>query len=235
MQDTLNRKLFNENDMLYPEVRQKLLEIVSYFVDNAELNIDVLDIYLLGSNASYNYNEHSDIDLHIVTNFENYDAPIDLVSTLFNSLKSNFNNNYDIKIKDLEVELYIEDVNTSTTSNGIYSVLNNNWIKFPVKDNVETPDVSDAASKLVAKCNDVLQNGDYNDVSNTINQLYMIRKNSILVDGEYGLGNLIFKHIRNIGLLQGLKNKQKELKQDDLSLKEKISKAVYTSDLFKLL
>ena len=234
MQNSLNKKLFNEDNILYPEVRKKLLDIVSYFIDNTELGISVLDIYLLGSNASYNYNEHSDIDLHIVTNFEDYDAPIDLVKALFNTLKSNFNDNYDIKIRDMEVELYIEDVNTSTASNGIYSVLNNDWIKFPVKDNVKTPDVSDIASKLVAKCNDILQNGDYNDVTDTINQLYMIRKNSILADGEYGLGNLIFKHIRNIGLLQGLKNRKKELKQDDLSLKEKISKAVYTSDLFKL-
>ena len=235
MQDTLNQKLFNSDNMLHKEVRDKLLNIVDYFTDNLDFKIKVLDVYLLGSNASYNYNEHSDIDLHIVTNFEDYDASIELVKALFNSLKSNFNDEYDIKVRGLEVELYIEDINTSATSNGVYSVLNNEWIKFPTKDTVIVKDVSDKASHLVSKLNDVLQNGTYDDIVNAINQLYLMRKNSILSDGEYGTGNLIFKHIRNIGLLKGLKNKKKELKQDDLSLKEKISNAVFVSDLFKLM
>ena len=45
-----------------------------------------------------------------------------------------------------------------------------------------------------------------------------MRKNSIAVDGEYGKGNLIFKEIRNDGLLTQIKDKVKELTSRELSL-----------------
>ena len=50
-----------------------------------------------------------------------------------------------------------------------------------------------------------LANPTSDAVQTMINRLYLIRKNSILVDGEYGTGNLIFKAIRDAGLLQKLK------------------------------
>lgn len=39
-------------------------------------------------------------------------------------------------------------------------------------------------------------------------------------DGEYGKGNLIFKEIRNEGLLQELKDKKVNLENNEMSIKE---------------
>ena len=44
------------------------------------------------------------------------------------------------------------------------------------------------------------------DIEKFINDLYDLRKSSIEKDGEYGLGNLVFKEFRNLGYLSNLKN-----------------------------
>ena len=69
--ETLNPKLWINNKLI-PEIKNKLIEIYQTFVNKLkenEIPIDVIDVLLLGSNASYNYTNYSDIDLHIVTDF----------------------------------------------------------------------------------------------------------------------------------------------------------------------
>lgn len=57
-----------------------------------------------------------------------------------------------------------------------------------------------------------------NDVDNYIDDLYKLRQNSILTDGEYGKGNLIFKELRNLGILQKLKDLKVKLENQEMSL-----------------
>jgi hypothetical protein len=38
-------------------------------------------------------------------------------------------------------------------------------------------------------------------------------------DGEFGLGNLVFKELRNQGLIQKLKDLKTKIEEDELSLK----------------
>ena len=60
-----------------------------------------------------------------------------------------------------------------------------------------------------------------------INKLYMLRKESLINDGEYGKGNLIFKKFRDDGLLDILKERRDAYTSDDLtveSLREAINK-----------
>lgn len=51
-----------------------------------------------------------------------------------------------------------------------------------------------------------------------IEELYDLRKKSIADDGEFGLGNLVFKQFRNLGYLDKLKDLKNEKKSDELSL-----------------
>ncbi len=68
--DILNPKLFGKDGILLPDVRERLIEIVHYFEDYIEVPLDICDIQLVGSNVSYNYNNDSDLDVHIITNFD---------------------------------------------------------------------------------------------------------------------------------------------------------------------
>lgn len=55
-------------------------------------------------------------------------------------------------------------------------------------------------------------------ISNFIEDLYDLRKDSISTEGEYGIGNLVFKEFRNLGYLDNLKDLKNEERSKELSL-----------------
>ena len=214
----LNPKLW-DNDKLKCEVKEKILQIVEYFKNYIDFPLDIVDINLVGSNASFNYTANSDLDIHIIVSFEFIDQNKELVNALYNCKKADFNKQHNIKIKGIDAEVYVEDINSTTISNGIYSVLQDKWIKYPQNiTNIKQVNIDKEIKNMSNKLNDVLQNSTLQDIKMAINQLYLIRKNSLAIDGEYGPGNQLFKELRANGILDGLKNKVKELTSQQLSL-----------------
>lgn len=230
--EILNPKLF-ENNKLKPDVRQTIFNIVDEFKEYLEIPINILDIRIVGSNASYNYTDTSDIDIHLVVNFDELSNNNDLIQVLFNSKKKLFNDTYDITIKGLEAEIYVEDVETSAISNGIYSVLQNCWIKFPKKENIEDIKIDSLGVdtlffKYQKKCEKMLENKDdvtIEQVNELIDKIYMLRKNGLAKSGEYSNGNLVFKNLRSEGYIQQLIDLKDSLISKELSL-EKLNKGV---------
>ena len=55
-------------------------------------------------------------------------------------------------------------------------------------------------------------------VKDFVEDIYELRKESIANEGEYGIGNLVFKEFRNLGYLDALKALRKLLKGKELSL-----------------
>lgn len=222
MHKELNPKIW-EDKKLRGDVRETIIDIVSEFMDNLIIPVEILDVRVVGSNASYNYTEHSDLDVHIISNLELVGSPTEIVQALYNSERSNFNRTHSIKIKGIEVELYVEDVNSAVTSNGIYSVIDDVWIKEPqiIKERSVKIDENELQG-LVDSVQSVLDDGGSDDIKDCINMLYLMRKDSIATDGEYGVGNLLFKEIRNRGLLNALKDKYNEMISDELTLEHYI-------------
>lgn len=108
--DTLNQKIFN-GDELDPEVKEKLLEIVDRFKYNLEENdikLDIKDVRIIGSNASYNYTDKSDIDLHIFADLSVYPDQEVLAQKVYDAYKALWNNKFDPIIRGHEVEIYVE-------------------------------------------------------------------------------------------------------------------------------
>lgn len=131
----LNSKLFDNENNLKEDIKERILKIVRFFMQEAkEENIifSVKDILLIGSNCSYNYTKDSDLDVHIIIREDkenpNLQKELDLLRRIFNI-------NYNISVKKIPIELYVELNQTNAKSNGIYS-LKKGWIKFPSKDNV---------------------------------------------------------------------------------------------------
>jgi len=206
-------------------------QLIVQFKEYLELPINILDIRIVGSNASYNYTDTSDIDIHLVVNFDELSNNNDLIQVLFNSKKKLFNDTYDITIKGLEAEIYVEDVETSAISNGIYSVSQNCWIKFPKKENIEDIKIDSLGVdtlffKYQEKCEKMLENKDdvtIKQVNELIDKIYMLRKNGLAKSGEYSNGNLVFKNLRSEGYIQQLIDLKDSLISKELSL-EKLSK-----------
>jgi len=230
--DTLNPKIW-ENNSLKSDVKVKLLEIYKTFVSKLHednIPLEVIDVLLLGSNADFNYTDYSDIDLHIITDFDNISINNTLTQIFYNNEKTKFNTDYDITIKGIPVELYIEDINACNMTNGIYSLLQDKWIKFPEHNPPQDVDYSKLLNHYKTKISNALNSNSSEQIKEMINEIKMLRKVSLMDEGIYSKGNLVFKELRNDGSIDNLYTKLHELISDELSLenlnnlKEKINK-----------
>lgn len=218
LHDTLNPKLWNEDTTLKSEVYDKLVEIYEEFIRFIEIPLNIVDVEIVGSNASYNYNDTSDIDLHIIVNSEVNYMDKELLRVLYNAKKGSFNDDYDLYIDDIPVELYIEDVKDGNATNGRFSILKNEWLKFPEPMHYDVPDISEISNEYIEKATELLAGTDENAILDFINDLYMMRKLGLADGGEVSEGNLVFKELRSLNILSDLKDRYYELKSKELSM-----------------
>jgi predicted nucleotidyltransferase len=214
-QTTLNPILF-DGLKIKPKVKEILLKIANYFWNSMELDINYQDVLLLGSSANYNWTENSDIDLHIIVDFSQFDDP-ELTKKYFNSAKSKFNESHDLKIGDNEIELYIQDSNESNSSIGIFSIPNNKWIQDPIYEKVEIPDsdIAQEADNFKQQIDQLIQLSPSKDtidqISKFIDGLKQYRQSGLDKDGEYSIKNLAFKELRNSGYIEKIINYKNEV------------------------
>ena len=123
--------------------------------------------------------------------------------------------------REAKMTEYDKKIVKSVKSNGVYS-LKKGWLKHPKRKDI--PDVDmDAFDRLFAgwkaRYDGLTGKADSSDdVTEFIEDLYDLRKKSIAEEGEYGLGNLVFKEFRNRGYLDRLRELRNELKSRELSL-----------------
>ena len=204
--EELNQNLF-EGTHLRPEVREALLRIAGKFQNTLGLDIKPVDIYFTGSGANFNYNEMSDIDLHLVYDFEQIGINAEILVKYFIAKKQVFNNDYDITIKGMPVEVGVENLNEPIVSTAIYSVVQDKWLLEP-KDAAHLlpkPDMKQYYD-IVQRIEDAIESRNSKKIGDLWDELYRIRKDSLATDGEYGHGNGLFKKLRNLGYLDRLKH-----------------------------
>lgn len=225
----LNPKFF-ENDVLIPEVRDALYKIAIAFKDYLDLPFEVKDIYFTGSNANYNYTDESDIDLHLVYDFEQAGVNAELLSKYLVAAKKDFNNKYDIKVKGQPVELGCENISEPLVSTGVYSLGANTWVIKPTNSGIEIPDVDmNAFNDLSMEIDDTIKAQNYSAIENLWKKIRELRKDSLSNEGEFGMGNMLFKKLRNTDYLEKLRNTMYDVQSKDLSLES--SKALGEAEL----
>ena len=215
----LNPKLW-DNMKLKPEVKNKLNEIAKAFIDYLDINDDAIeDIVITGSSAGYNYTPYSDLDLHLVIDYDKVHEDCPIVEGFLWSMKAQFNKDHDISIYGIPVELYAEQSGAGTIHNGLYSLMQNRWIDEPKK--IVPPD-NDAA--VEAKYNELKEAADKIEDSEVakelLNKIYTMRKAGLAQGGELSTENLAFKKLRNDGTIEKLKQMEKEQIDKELSLED---------------
>ena len=108
--DALNPALF-DGDELKPEVKEAVKRIADEFVDMLRqdgIKFRLKDIVLVGSNMSYNYTKDSDLDIHLIVDSKTLHCPDGLYPMLYSAYRSMFNSKYDITIKGIPAEVYVE-------------------------------------------------------------------------------------------------------------------------------
>ena len=217
LNDTLNPKLW-EGDALIPEIRLQLMRIARHFADFLKVErLNLKDITISGSNAAYGYSDSSDLDLHLIVDV---DSPEKV--ELYDAKKNQYNNNYDITIKDIDVELYVQDDKQSHYSAGIYSVLNNKWLVKPKKEEpqVTHQEVKSKARGYAGRINLALKSEDLKAARDTMADLKRLRQAGLERAGEFSVENLAFKLLRARGQIGKLSKMIKRLESERLSLGE---------------
>ena len=221
--DTLNDKLWTADNELKDDVKAKILEIVDTFktqLKEDEIELVVDDIYLIGSNANYNYTDSSDLDIHIIAD-QSFDCNSEHLPLIYNAYKSLFNKNYDIKINGINAEIYVENKDKlSNVSSGVYS-LEKGWINMPTAYDIPKIDnvkLEKMIQEHEEKYLDIIDDPSIDLIEDFIDKLYEIRIESINKEGEFGIGNLLFKEMRHLGYLDALKELKTELISKQLSL-----------------
>lgn len=217
--DTLNPALFSD-DRLQPDVRKRMLEIAQDFVDHLGIDdIKVQDITLSGSNAAFTYTPHSDVDIHLIVDMDQFNND-EVYRELFNSKKVLYNDSHDIKIGGYDVELYVQDASEPVKSLGEYSIKNDRWIKFPgkVRANLDERAARQKFSKLVQLSHMALASDDYDRVDSLIDTIKRYRQAGLDEHGEFGPENLAYKALRSHGIVQQLYDRRDKIHSDQLTM-----------------
>jgi predicted nucleotidyltransferase len=228
VQENLNPQIWDlTNNKMKPHVRQSLLGIANEFINYLGFDIFVQDITMTGSLANFNWSKFSDIDLHIMFDFNEAKEQKELFAELFKLKKTLFNSTHDLKIKGYEVELYVQDTNEPHISTGIYSVLFDNWISEPEKEEIKIDErtLSDKVNSWTDKIDMLLSEVEEMELVDALNilskfkeKLKEYRNSGLEKEGEFSYENLVFKFLRRNGYIQKLFDFQNELVDRKLSL-----------------
>ena len=232
VQKELNPKIWDgggESAKMNPEIRDRLLEISYEFIDFLGVDVVVTDIIMTGSLSNYNWSKYSDVDLHIVANFNQFPTnQMDLYKEFFNLKKIIFNDKHDITIYGYDVELYLQDEEETHFSSGVYSVLFDEWSNNPKKESIsiDKEQIKNKTNQWMDIIDGVIDNMKDEDIETVKkslkkykDKLKKYRTCGLEKDGEYSNENLVFKTLRRNGYIEKLHNFGDEFLDKKLSIK----------------
>ena len=231
LQKELNPKIWESSDKMSPKVRDRLLDIAYEFIEFLGVDVVISDVVMTGSLANYNWSRFSDVDLHLIADFEQFsEKELPLYEELFRLKKTLFNDKHDITIYGYDVELYVQNDVESHFSSGEYSVLFDEWKNKPKKEKVkiDTELIKNKSEHWMKIIDEVINNSDdksfesgVESIDKVKDKLKKYRTAGLEGGGEMSDENLVFKVLRRNGYIQKLFDFRNEYQDKKLSLKEK--------------
>ena len=206
--------IWNPDGKLNSRIRLKLLDIADDFWEYVNLTwVKPSGIILTGSICNFNWSQYSDIDLHLIVDFDEIDEKTEFVKDYLDSKKNEWNNEHSgLQIMGYPVELYVQNLEEMPKSNGIYDLEENDWVREPNPDDIKSIglnkfSIKEKAAKIMTIIDDMYdaltstsdshkieQMGD--DASYLWKKVKEMRKSSLEKDGENGSGNIVYKILR---------------------------------------
>jgi hypothetical protein len=217
--ETLNPALWNEDETLRPEVKQALLRIAEKFYQFLDIPVHIIDTIVTGSQANFHYTPHSDLDLHIIVPYDDIqcDQPIE---ELFDAKRKLWKLEHTIAIHGVPVECYAEN-NKNPVKGSSYSIKKDHWIHRPEDDSVRDipyQDLHDVCSAWTRVITAAIKSKDIDQLKKIKEMLGTYRKVGLAKQGEFGRANIVFKTLRNSGVISGLHQAYNLMQDRDLSV-----------------
>jgi hypothetical protein len=221
LHDSLNPKIWT-GENLRPEVRAALIKIAKSFQQFVDVPFQVEDIIVTGSNANYTYTEHSDLDLHLIVDLDRVECSRE-AEELFDTKRLLFKREHAITIRDIPVEIYVENTN-EPVKGAVYSLSQNSWITPPEQQ--DQPDVDfDAVVRMTRIWGRLIQraviHADLPTCERLMALLRQYRRMGLNTPaGEFSKGNLVYKSLRNSGSVEALAVMLDRLHDQQLSISQ---------------
>lgn len=203
---------------LDPDAKKILRQIADRFWDDLEkVNVKLIDIRIVGSCAGYSWQPSSDIDLHLIVKLSGKATIEDLNAAYFKAVGRLWNDQHTVKLYGHPVEIYVQSVDEEHWSSGIFSLQDNKWIREP--DPIES-DVNKSTQQaierrvmsLVQQITGVRRRMSLaqsqidltraiSDARDLWQRIRQIRKDGLHTGGQTSVGNLAFKTLRRMKLL----------------------------------
>lgn len=227
MHDTLNSFIWEADEIMKPDVRKSLLMNAKRFIEFCDAEgLIFADIILTGSMANYNYNQNSDMDIHVILDFNQISENKEFVGEFFKLKKALWAEKLPIQIKGHDVEIYFQDSAEPHHSSGTYSLVKNDWVRKATKKiiNIDSADVQLKSADLMNVIEDLKDNRNQKDFlvkhEQLKNKIKKLRQSGLDTKGEFSTENLAFKILRNTGYLEKLVTMKDEYLTKELSLNE---------------
>lgn len=234
--ENLNKKIWKDGN-LKPKVRKKLLKIAKEFYDFLKTKAKIKGIIFTGSMANYNWTNGSDIDLHLLIDYDEVDENRELVEEYLRAKKSIWNDRHKILIYGHDVELYAQDEKEAHHSTGVYDILNDKWIIEPEhkKFSIDKQSVKIKAKDIIDSIEEMQRLKDpdsiYESGQKIKEKIKKMRTSGLEERGEFSVENLAFKYLRNNGYLKTLFDATRKAYDEMLSLNEE-NKFIKNNDIF---
>lgn len=207
---------FWEDKKMKEEIRLRLLEIANDFIESLPFKVDIEDIVLTGSLANYNWSKYSDVDLHVVVDFDSIDENTELVKGFFDGMRMRWNDLHDITIKDHDVEIYVENIAEEHHSTGVYSIVKDDWVVNPERI-AASIDIETALKKAndiderIGAIEEMADAAEYDRVMRSVDKLKEKIRNMRSAgleseEMEFSPENIAFKILRRSSALEKLTN-----------------------------
>jgi hypothetical protein len=135
-------------------------------------------------------------------------------------IRFRWNLRHDIKIKGYDVELFLQSLDDPDASTATYSLTNNNWIKHPkyevpYVDEIELErkylgyvyEIDELETRLLFGSKIPSSAKELYKRAKTIKEkIQKMRSESLRKEGEFSIGNLTFKKLRNTGYIEKIIN-----------------------------
>jgi len=210
--DNLYPKFWN-NGKLDPIIARKLMAIADDIIKSLDLGVEIEDVIITGSIASFNWHDLSDVDLHIMLDFEKIDDNFALVKRMLDQTRINWNKKHNILIHGKEVELYFQHYTEPHEANGIWSLELEKWLAQPVKLNPEidiktTEKKAEAIARQIEHLFELFADKKFKETheyaGKVKTKIARMRTLGLSDQGIYSPENLAFKMLRNAGYLEKL-------------------------------
>ena len=220
--EDLAPRIWDGDGNLNPRVRLRLLDIADDFWEFVNLTwVKPSGIILTGSICNFNWSKYSDIDLHLIVDFDEIDEKTEFVQDYLDSKKNEWNNEHsELTILGFPVELYVQNLNEMPQSGGIYDLEENEWVKKPNSEDIKPIgldkfSIKDKAAEIMTIIDDMYtaleSTSDLHeieeigeDASYIWKKVKKMRKTSLEKNGESGAGNIVYKILRRTEYLNKL-------------------------------